>query len=360
MTKSLEEEAKPNAFGRLAAKTLYTRIAYGRFRIEQEIRNRPEILTSPITEPVFIIGMPRTGTTILHALMHEDAEHRSPLAWECLQPYPVPTPETFADNGQRSQVEREFEQLFRLVPDFQVKHHMTVDSPQECLGINMFDFNSFQNLAQYYMPSYLDWFNHGADKLATMRFHKTFLRYLQSGGVTAKRWLLKSPVHLMRLEEIFTVYPDAKVIMTHRHPAQVVSSAASLVSSVRSLYSDEENPSRTGAEQAQLWSDYFSLFLESRERLNKEDQIIDLRFEDFVSDQLAVTKGIYHKFGWPLSGAAETKMRLFLARNPKDKHGIHEHSLESFGLSTTGINKQYRHYIDFLNQVTGEHYGVRK
>ena len=101
-----------------------------------------------IEQPVFIIGMPRTGTTILHAILHEDPAHRSPLAWECLLPYPAATPETFRDNEQLRTVEKEFSQLFKLVPDFRRKHYMEADSPQECLGITAFDFNSYQFSAQ--------------------------------------------------------------------------------------------------------------------------------------------------------------------------------------------------------------------
>ncbi len=95
LVKSINEEAKPNPFGSLAVKGLFERTLYGRLKIERVLAENPDIEASEIKEPVFIIGMPRTGTTILHALMHEDPAHRSPLAWECLLPYPVSTPETF-------------------------------------------------------------------------------------------------------------------------------------------------------------------------------------------------------------------------------------------------------------------------
>ena len=88
--------------------------------------------------------MPRTGTTILHALMHQDPDHRSPLAWECLLPHPVPTPETYTANTAIDTITKEFDQFFKLVPDFKQKHYMEPNSPQECIGINALDFNSFQ------------------------------------------------------------------------------------------------------------------------------------------------------------------------------------------------------------------------
>ena len=351
LIKSIKEEGGANPFGALAAKTLFERTLYGRFKMEQVLAANPDIEKAEIKEPVFIIGMPRTGTTILHAMMHEDPANRSPLAWECLLPYPAPKPETFEDNDQIKRVTKDFEQLFKLVPDFQLKHYMTADSPQECLSINALDFNSFQPTAQFYLPSYMDWFHNRADKLETMRFHKRFLQYLQSGGVKSERWLLKTPVHLMRLPELFEVYPDARIIMTHRHPAKVVASTTSLISSVRSLYGDHEDPIRTGQEQAEIWSMYFERFMESRKKLNKEDQIIDLKFDDFVKDQIGVVKKIYDRFDMHLSDEALAKFKHFLDQNPKDKKGVHVYTLEDFGLKEEEINRQYAHYIDFINEL---------
>lgn len=351
LVESINTEGNPNTFGSLAIKTLFERTLYQRLKIEQALAENPEIEKTPINQPVFIIGMPRTGTTILHALMHEDTAHRSPLAWECLLPFPVTTPENFNDNESISTVTKEFDQLFKLVPDFKKKHHMEPDSPQECIGINALDFNTFQISAQLYLPKYMEWFFNDADRSSTMRFHKRFLQHQQSGGVIAKRWLLKSPVHLMRLPEIFEVYPDARIIMTHRHPSKVVASAASLISSVRSLYSDNEDPIQSGQEQAETWSKYFDRFLKDRKKLNKEDQIIDLQFEDFVKDQLGTVKEIYKKFNWELDLDSADKMKHFLAQNPKDKHGAHDYTLEDFGLTEAQINKQYSNYNQFIEQL---------
>ncbi len=348
---SVNREARINSFGSLAAKILFERTLTERLKIEQYLDSNPEIEQTEIKQPIFIIGMPRTGTTILHALMHEDENHRSPLAWECLLPTPVPTPENYRDNKQIKTVVRELNQIFKLVPDFKKKHHITASSPQECVSINAFDFNTFQFTAQFYVPTYLNWFFKEADKLNTMRFHKRFLQYLQSGGVRSDRWLLKSPVHLMRLPEIFEVYPDARIIMTHRHPGKLVPSVTSLISSLRTLYSDEEDPIRTGKEQAQIWSSYFNKFLETRKKLNKEDQIIDIEFDDFVDDQMGSVRKIYKKFGWELSELSEEKMKFFLAQNPKEKHGPHNYSLKDFGLNETEIDDLFKAYINFLSQL---------
>lgn len=351
MIDSINAESQPNPFGKLAVSQLLQRTLKARLQVEQQLEQNKAIEQSSIKEPIFIIGMPRTGTTILHALMHEDSAHRSPLAWECLLPYPIPTPNTYTNNPSLDQITKEFNQLFKLVPDFKKKHHMEPDSPQECIGINSLDFNTFQISAQLFVPSYLDWFFNNADRSATMRWHKRFLQYLQSGGVKGKRWLLKSPVHLMRLPEIFKVYPDAKIIMTHRHPSKVVPSAASLISSVRSLYSDHEDPIRSGHEQTKLWSKFYNRFLSDRNKLNKENQIIDIKFEDFVNNQVEVVQSIYEHFNWNFSTETKKKMNVFIANNPKDKHGKHEYTLEQFGLSEVIIESDFAPYIEFLKTL---------
>ena len=348
---SVNKDSKPNPFGSLAVKRLLERTLHGRLKIEQSLASNPLIEQSPITEPVFIIGMPRTGTTIMHAMLQQDPDVRSPLSWECLLPYPVSTPENYHNNPQLRTIEKEFDQLFKLVPDFLQKHYMAADSPQECIGINALDFNSFQFSAQLYLPSYMDWFHNHASKNDTFRFHKRFLQYMESGGIKPRRWLLKSPVHLNRLQDLFEIYPDARIIMTHRHPAKVVASAASLITSVRSLYSDHEDPVRTGHEQAEIWSMYFNNFLEARKGLNREDQFIDIRFEDFVGDQIQTISDLYDHFHWRLTSEAKERMRTFLAENPKDKHGKHNYSLETFGLNAEDIELRFAHYIEFLQTL---------
>ena len=354
LVQSINRESRINAFGSIALKGLLKRTLTSRLKVEQVLQNNPAILDTDIKSPVFIIGMPRTGTTILHSLLHEDANHRSPLAWECLLPSPVPEPSTFKDNPQLNTIKKEFGQLFKLVPDFQKKHHMTAESPQECIGITALDFNSFQTCAQVYIPSYLKWFADQSNQLQTMHFHRRFLQYLESGGVRSERWLLKTPVHMMRLSALFDVYPDAKVIMTHRDPANVVPSAASLISSVRSLYSDYEDPARSGKEQLDFWKMSFDRFMADRTHLNKEDQILDLHFNDFVKDQMTCVDKIYSYFGWSLDDTSRTRMKNFLASNPKGKHGSHEYSLDDFNLSQEQITKEFKDYYSFLEKMNYE------
>ena len=349
---SIQSEARLNTFGKLALQRVIQRAADYRFLVERSLAEDPSIRQSAIRTPLFVIGMPRTGTTILQALLSRDPAHRSPLCWECLMPHPAPEPGNYAGEPRVERIQSEFAQLFSLVPDFRKKHYMEADSPQECVGITALNFTSFQYLAQCYIPAYHDWFANEADQAANLRWHKSFLQFLESGGVRSERWLLKSPIHLCRLRALFEVYPDARVIMTHRHPASIVPSVASLLTSVRSLYTDHEDSARTARESLQIWSSYFNRFVEDRGLLGKDDQIIDVQFEDFIQDQLGVVRSIYRRFGWDLSYVAQQNMQEFLLQEQKDKHGRHEYSLEQFGLSEQDVSDSFRTYLDFLDERT--------
>ena len=350
LVRSLEHDARLSTFGRFAIRNTLQRAADSRFRIECAYAKDPSIAAEPIRAPVFIIGMPRTGTTILHALLHLDRNHRAPLSWECLLPHPAPRPQDYRDNDRIDTIRADFERIFRLVPDFRKKHYMTAVSPQECIAITALNFTSFQYLAQAYLPDYHEWFVH-ADQQHNLGWHRRFLQFLQSGGVRSPRWLLKSPVHLMRLRALFAVYPDATVIMTHRHPAQVVPSVASLVSSMRSLYSDYEDVRRTGREQLRIWADYIAKSLADRRALGREEQIVDVLFDDFVGDQMAVVDSIYERHGWALHPEDRGRMEAFLRDEPRDKHGTHEYSLERIGVTPKDIDRDYSHYLGFLDSL---------
>ena len=350
LVQSLEHEARLCTFGRFAIRSTLQRAAESRYRVERAFAEAPSIADEPIRDPVFIIGMPRTGTTILHALLHLDRNHRAPLSWECLLPHPAPRPEDYRDNDRIDTIRAEFERIFRLVPDFRKKHYMAADSPQECIAITALNFTSFQFLAQAYLPEYHEWFVH-ADQEHNLVWHRRFLQFLQSGGVRSPRWLLKTPVHLMRLRALFAVYPDATVIMTHRHPAEIVPSVTSLVSSMRSFYSDHEDVQRTGREQLRIWADYIARFLDDRRALGREEQIVDVLFDDFVGDQMAVVDSIYERLGWSLHAEDRARMEAFLRDEPRDKHGTHEYSLRRIGVAPEDIEHNYSHYLGFLDSL---------
>lgn len=351
LIRSLQDEAGLGTFGKFAMRNVLQRSASSRFLVEKAISENPAIMDESIDEPVFIIGMPRSGTTILQALLHRDSAHRSPLCWECLLPYPAPTPETCRNNPRLDTIRKEFGQLFRLVPDLRRKHYMTADSPQECVAITALNFCSYQYLAQAYLPSYDHWLSNEADQVRNLRWHKRFLQFLQSGGIRPVRWLLKSPIHLLRLKALFDVYPDARIVMPHREPSRFIASVASLVSSTRSLYSDRHEPVRTGHELLRTWGGYLERFLSDRESLGKESRFVDFHFDEFVGNQMRIVERIYARFAWELDPQCRARMENFLRRERKDKHGVHAYSLEQFGISAADLDQRYTRYHEFLREL---------
>jgi len=345
---SIKNEAGLNGFGKIAVHAQLIRLLKGRLQIENTIRLNPQILDEKIEKPVFIIGLPRTGTTILHALLHEDPANRSPLCWECLEPHPVPDLEYYYHDDRIKLIEDEFSTFFKLVPGFQKMHLMSATTPQECIGIHTYDFKSFQFLAQMHLPSYLKWME-DEDSTSLYNFHKKMLQYLQSGGVKGKRWLLKSPVHLNELEMVLRIYPDAQFIIPHRHPKHVISSVTSLMTSVRSLYSDQEDSVRTAQEQLTTWSNYLNHFVEIRHKNLNTSQFYEMHFDDFIADPLISVKSIYKFFGWNLSSLVLSKMEKYMENNPKDRHGKHEYTLHQFGLDDIAVNNRFSKYIEYIN-----------
>ena len=350
LIRSLQTEARLSTFGKFAMRRAVQRSADSRFLVEKAISGNPSILDEPIDEPVFIIGMPRSGTTILQALLERDASHRSPLCWECLLPCPAPTPATYRDNPRLDTIRREFDQLFRLVPDLRMKHYMAADSPQECVGITALNFCSYQYLAQANLPSYGDWLSNEADQVRNLRWHKRLLQFLQSGGIRPVRWLLKSPLHLLRLEALFEVYPDARIVMPHRGPSSFLASVASLMTSTRSLYTDHHDPVQTGQELLETWAGYLDRFLRVRESLDRESHFVDFHFDDFIGNQMRIVDTIYDRYGWRLDEQSRARMEAFLDRERKDKHGVHSYSLEQFGLAPADVDREFAGYLEFLQE----------
>ncbi len=348
---SLRHETRLTPFGKFAMRNAVQRSATSRFLVEKAISENPAILDEPIDGPVFIIGMPRSGTTILQALLYRDAAHRSPLCWECLLPYPAPTPETYRDNPRIDTIRKEFDIMFRLVPDLRMKHYMAADAPQECVGITALNFCSYQYLAQVKLPSYENWLSCEADQTQNLRWHKRFLQFLQSGGIRPARWLLKSPLHLLRVKALFEVYPDARIVMPHREPSSFLASVASLIGSTRSLYTDHHDPVETGRELVQTWGAYLDRFLRDREKLDREASFIDFHFDDFVGNQMRTVETIYDRFGWRLDRQSRVRMEEFLHQERKDKHGVHSYSLEQFGIAPPEIDRNFADYLKFLNEL---------
>ncbi|GJP41708.1 hypothetical protein CLOM_g1354 [Closterium sp. NIES-68] len=260
-----ETHANLTPFGRIAIWLDVQRMLQGRLRLVDCRKRFPEIEEEQIRAPMVILGMPRTGTTLLYNLLSLDYERfRAPRSWECRYVYPPPQAETFRTDPRIALMDDSLRAVHAVIPDLHTIHPMYPEGPQETFELMCYDMTSFViPFTHITAPSYLEWFMR-SDITPTYEFLKWQLKYLQWRGPKAPQWLLKSPEHIFSLRSMLKVFPDARIICTHRDPVKVISSAHSLMRCFRSLTADPVDNRMI----APLWAPHLARAL---------DDMIDLR-----------------------------------------------------------------------------------
>jgi hypothetical protein len=335
-----ETESRLTTLGRISVRELVVSLLENLLYMEAERKAAPFLANETISAPVFIIGLPRTGTTLLHGLMSEDPANRVPRTWEVMYPSRFPNTAEGIANA-RKLTETRLGWANRLAPQFKKIHPIAPDLPQECIAITAQVFMSIQFHTTHDVASYEDWFEQDSQTLA-YAFHRRLLQHLQARR-PAENWVLKAPGHLFALDALLAEYPDAKIVQTHRDPLRVMASMASHATVLRQAFSDYANPEQIAADWSRRWSDALHDFLAIRDRSNPA-QFLDISYDDIESQPLQTVERIYAFLDRPLTTEAERRMRAFLAANPKNKHGIHRYSLAEYGLSRNDELIRYAEY----------------
>jgi hypothetical protein len=340
---SLEIEAGLTPFGRVLARRDLQRLLENRLRVTDTLVRHPEIAAAPIRQPLFVIGLPRTGTSILHELLAQDPANRVPMTWEVMHPWPPPERASFESDARIAQVDRHFSGIDRVLPGFKAMHPMGALLPQECVAITAHDFASLIFHTTYRLPGYQAWLDQ-QDLRPVYASHRRWLQYFQ-WRVPAQRWVLKSPGHLWSLDALLAIYPDARIVQTHRDPLQVVASLVSLITTLRGLGSDAVDPREIGLDWTERLAAGLRLASEARERSSGgAARFFDVHFRDLVGREIEQVQRIYERFELTLSPEAEARMRRFLAENPRDKHGTHRYSLAFAGLDSERLRPAFADY----------------
>ncbi|HXQ20931.1 MAG TPA: sulfotransferase [Candidatus Acidoferrales bacterium] len=348
---AFEHEAALNTLGRFIARTDVVRLLENRLRMTNERKRHREIDAGATERPIFIVGLPRTGTTILHELLAQDPMNRVPMTWEVMHPWPPPERTTYDTDPRIAQVEKHFSGVDRLIPNFKAMHPMGAQLPQECVAMTAHDFASMLFTTTHNVPSYQRWLDE-SDLRPVYASHRRQLQYLQ-WRCPAQRWVLKSPGHLWALDALLAVYPDARIVQTHRDPLKVIASLASLVSLLRSMSSDRIDPFAIGAEWTVRLADGLEKATMVRNRLLRDPgQIFDMQFAELVGNEIAMVRRIYAHFGLKLTSDAEARMQRFLAANPRDKHGAHRYTLADAGLDPAAERQRYAAYQERFGIVS--------
>ena len=346
---ALTSEANLTELGAAIAGGDYAAYLTSRLRLTEAHRLDPTLAVADVVPPIVILGQPRTGTTILFDLLAQDPEHRVPLTWEVDEPFPAPETATYETDERIAASQARSDASELLIPGFLSMHAMGARLGQECVRITGGDFRSMIFPTQWRVPSYHDWLHHEADLSSTYRYHRRFLQHLQSRHAKP-RWLLKSPAHLWSLAELMAEYPGALVVQTHRDPVRIISSLGSLVTLLRSMSADEAPISEAAQEFADVIIDGLDRGLAARrDGTIRPDRIVDVHFADFRSDPMATVGVIYDRLGIPLSAQAESRMRTFLAANPREKHGDHRYRFADTGLDVDEIRARSKGYCDHFD-----------
>ena len=338
LLESCQDEARLNLIGKIALKLDVLETLCARLQMEQDRELYPNISRQEIRQPVFILGLPRSGTSVLHRLLAADPQHRAPLMWEVRSP----SPPTHASEKRRIQSATQSCSLFNwLVPTFRYVHAVGAEVPQECVSLMTPTFLSDQFDAMYYVPSYRAWLFRQNLRPA-YEYHLRFLQHLQFRR-TACRWILKAPTHMFAMPALLSVYPDALFVQTHRMPVDSMASVSSLVTILRSAFSDAVDPITVCREAIDYWSDTMERFLPERDRL-ADQRICDIKYDEIRCDPIGTVRQIYDYFGWSLSGEAEQRMRALVASQAERQSANHRYDLSQFGASAEEVLHAFAPY----------------
>ena len=305
------------------------------------LEGRPELLKRPIERPIFVFGVPRTGTTLLSNLLAADPAHRSPLTWEIDNPVPPATTATlYTDPRALAALEAE-RKMLAARPEMGKYYRSSAIYPNECVFIMAHDFKTLMWESRGVLPNYRDWIFQ-TDVTSAYEYHKRFLQLLQAEAPGV--WNLKMPSHALNIPTILKIYPDARLIWTHRDPVTATSSFCSLITLAHQGFRgkvDVEWLSRNCPWQA---VQHANRIMDARAAIG-EDRIIDVHYADLMRKPLETMRGVYKSLGEDFSPAAEAGMQAWLKDNPQDKFGKHEYKLERFGLTEQGVRQLFERYL---------------
>ncbi len=342
LTTALQQQAHLSQVGRIAAYFNILDHLCVRLRLLDYRARRPEVATQQIKKPLFILGLPRTGTTILHELIAQDPSFRSPASWEVARPIPPPTAQSYDSDSRIAPVDRLLALLEKLCPGFRAIHAIGARLPQECVYILASGFISEQFGYMYNIPAYRDWAL-DQDMTASYRWHAHFLQHLQV-DLGPERWVLKTPAHLAYLKTLLAQYPDAAIVWTHRRPLDAMASFASLVYTLRSGFSQSVDPLATGDYEFRHFAKIVARGMEDRSALDN-GQFIDVSFGAICADPIAVIRTIYQRLAMDLNQETEACMREYLRRHPRNLYGEHRYAAAAFGLDTAREQQLYGEYL---------------
>ena len=344
LVQALEDEAELSELGAQMTERRLTALLVDRLRLRAFQREHPEVLDEQVQVAAEICGLPRTGSTLLHRLLAASPQLTSTASWECSYPLPFPGEGPDAEERKRRARER-MEAFLALSPEFAQIHTVTWDGAEEDVLLVDRSFTSMSFDSFYWVPSYGIWLR-GFDQSKAYGELREWLQVLQWQDPSRKgrRWVLKSPHHLTAAETVLDEFDECKIVMTHRSPVQAVPSYASMVMSMTSQYSDAADPEAIG----RYWSDRFRETLQSfaRVREARPDRFVDVHFKAMLTDPMTEARRVLTELGLTPGPADNAAWAAYLEQNAAERHGKHDYTAETFGLSDEQLARDFAPYTE--------------
>jgi len=342
---ALERDPGLSPLGRVSTLAQLVQFLKNRLLLEDLWKRRPEIARVEIRAPIVIAGLPRTGTTHLHNLMAADPDLRSLPWWESLEPV-----SPLAEQGRGFAVDPRIERAAAgiamrnaVLPHFDRMHDMYVDHVHEEIHLLAIAGSTmlFETLAP--LPAWREWYLE-TDQTPWYAYLKKILQALTHlrGG---KRWVLKSPQHLEQFGPLLSVFPDATCIVTHRDPVSITASFATMICYGARLSRDPVDPAALGRYWAERIERMLGACVADRAKLPAA-QSLDVRFDEFMADDIAMVKRIYALAGQPFTSETEAAMHAFMREHPRGKHGRVLYDLADFALDPAERRRALAFYVE--------------
>jgi len=345
ITREARSEGRLSPFGRLAMHGLLLELLETRLRLAADSVGYPEMSRVAIVAPIIVLGLPRTGSTLLHGLLGADPRNRAPLGWETSYPSPPPGLVPGSRDGRIRRARRSHRKGDFLAPSIRRIHETGAELPQECLAMLAVEMMSEAFYFMLGLREYRDWLVEHADRRPAFLAQRRMLQQL-SYRLPERRWVLKNPSHLYSLDLLLEIYPDALIIQTHRDPIDAMPSIASLTAHIQALFRESVDLRGLGRESAAFWHAGLDRTLDVRERDPELDRrIFDLPLKALSQDPIGAVGALYEYFGIARTGESEAAMRAFLAAHPKDARGTHRYTLAEFGISREEEERRFARYL---------------
>jgi hypothetical protein len=350
LVESCSREAKLNDIGKATLDGQVRGSLRNRLRVLDWHKQHPELASQPVPEPVFVVGASRTGTTALSGLLAADPANRSLLGFEVNDSVPPPQADGYWDDPRFVAAREAPDMLSMINPGFRAIHYDPPDGPMECVTVMAQHFLSAQVVTIFNIPAYHRWMLE-ADEVPAYRYHKLMLQLLQSGK--PGRWHLKSPHHAFAMDGLTAVYPDAKLVVTHRDPVKTLASTCSLIVSLSGTFTDADLRHYI----ADIWTETVDAMinrtLDFRDA-HPEVQFVDVFYDDFIADPVATVARLYEELGRELTPEGEKAVREMSEREPQHKFGKHTYSLADIGLRREDVEDRFARYYERYPQVRKE------